>query len=253
MNLFWAFFLGIIQGLTEFLPVSSSGHLVIVQSLIPGFSQPGVLFDVVLHVGTLLAILIYYRKVIQKISLGYLVLLAIGTIPAVIVGALFLTVIENLFTNVKIVGVALLVTALANYLTDTFKTGRKIELLRESKLVVRESLLVGLAQAFAIIPGISRSGATIFTGTYRGFGKRQAAEFSFLLSVPAVFGASLLQIVKHGFDGRVDSSVYAVGFLAALISGYLAISLVLKLLIKKGFRIFAYYAAILGLLVIIFL
>lgn len=247
MNSIQAIILGILQGLTEFLPVSSSGHLVIAQTIIPSFNQPGVLFDVVLHAGTLLAIIFYFRKTIQKINSKYLIMLIIGTIPVVLVGMLFQNQIESLFQSVKLVGFALLITSALNYLTDK-KISRKFGPKQGPSL----SLLIGVAQAFAIIPGISRSGATIFAGTRLGLKRKNAAEFSFLLSIPAVLGANVLQFITHGLSASVDISTYLAGFLGAFVAGYLSISVVLKLLLTKKFGIFAVYCAIVGISVLLF-
>lgn len=241
MNIVTAAFLGIVQGLTEFFPVSSSGHLVLVQTLIPTFQQPGVLFDVVLHGGTLFAVLAYFRKKIFKLSINYYLLLVVGTIPAVIIGLLFNSAIENLFTDAVLVGGALLISALFNYLTDKNKP-------KKEKITFKDSIIIGTFQALAIIPGVSRSGSTIFGGTKLGIPKIKAAEFSFLLSVPAVAGAVVLETYKYGFDLAHGMSFYIVGFIAAFISGYFAISAVLKLLAEKKFKIFAIYCLILGFL-----
>ncbi len=244
MNILLAVLLGIIQGITEFLPVSSSGHLVIAQSMIPGFSQPGVLFDVILHAGTLFAIFIYYRKVIRKLSRRYILLILIGSIPAAIFGYIFLNYVEGFFTNLKIVGFALLITALFNYATDKAKPiGTKIS--------EKRSLFIGLAQAFALIPGISRSGATISVGTNLGIKRKKAAQFSFLLSVPAILGANFIQIVTHGGSGELALVTYLAGFFSALVAGYISIGIVLKLLIGRRFSIFAIYSAVLGIVLIL--
>lgn len=255
MNLSTSFFLGILQGLTEFLPVSSSGHLVLAQNLIPGFTQPGVLFDVVLHGGTLLAIVIYFRKTLLKITRRYIVLLAIATIPAVISGFVFQSDIENLFQITKLVGIALLLTAFFNYLTDRGadrgKTVRKIGPFKGLSLA--NALLIGFFQALAIIPGISRSGATIFAGTTLGIDKEKAAEFSFLLSIPAVFGANLLQLMTHGIDRLILNPSYLIGFVAAFISGYITIRWVINLLLSKKFKYFALYCLVAGGVTILFL
>jgi undecaprenyl-diphosphatase len=247
MTFFHSIFLGILQGLTEFLPVSSSGHLVIAQELIPSFEQPGVLFDVVLHAGTLIAILFFFRKKILSLSQKYLAMLIIGTIPAVFVGIFFSSYIENLFTSLTVVGFALLLTAVMNFMTDKgiLKKVRKIGPNKGLPL----SLIIGVFQAFAIVPGISRSGATIFAGSKFGFTKKQAAEFSFLLSVPAVFGANVLQFSKYGGDNNINIFYYLIGFLAAFISGYLAIGFVIKTLLAKKFKYFAVYCAVVGLTV----
>ena len=157
MNIIWSVVLGIIQGLTEFLPVSSSGHLVIAQHFIPGFSQPGVMYDVILHLATLLAILYFFRKKIFKLGLKYYQLLLVGTIPAAVLGFLFQSQLEKMFGNFKMVGVELVITGILNLLVDKVET-------RKTNISNTNSLLIGISQAVAIIPGISRSGATIFTG-----------------------------------------------------------------------------------------
>src|SRR3990167_5348724 len=245
MNSFWAIFLGILQGLTEFLPVSSSGHLAIAQSIIPDFSQPGILFDVVLHAGTLIAVVLFFRKKILKLKTKYIWFLVLGTIPAGLVGYFFQNAIEGLFENIHIVGYALLLTGIMNLLTDKMAIGKKT-------INTKSSLMIGLAQAFAIIPGISRSGSTIFAGTFSGLSKKNAAEFSFLLSIPAILGANILEIAKAPLDKSVNLTFYIVGFLSAFLAGFFAIGFVIKLLIRKRFKVFGIYCLALGILVSIF-
>jgi len=244
MNLMQAGLLGILQGLTEFLPISSSGHLVIVQSVMPGFTQPGVLFDVMLHAGTLLAVIIYFRKTLIKLNRKYLKLLIIGSIPAALVGLLFADLIESLFSLTLVVGVALLVTSVANYLTD-----RAVK--KKSQLDTTDSLFVGVAQAIAIVPGISRSGLTIFAATRLGIERKKAAELSFLLSLPAIFGASILQLTKYHSDFSQNYITYSVGFIFSAVVGYFAISIVLKLLLSKKFVYFALYCGVVGILTLL--
>lgn len=243
MNSFWAVFLGVLQGFTEFLPVSSSGHLVIAQSLIPNFSQPGVLFDVVLHAGTLFAVVVFFRKEILKMNTKEITYLAIGTIPVAFLGYFFQSSIEGLFKSIRLVGAALLITGIVNLLTNRTKPQKKA-------LKVKSSFLVGLAQAFAIIPGISRSGLTIFAGVTQGISRKKAAQFSFLLSAPAVLGANILQIATHAFEPGVEFVYYFAGFLAAFVSGIFAIGVVLKLLFSKRFNLFGYYCILLGVLIL---
>ncbi len=243
MNLISSIFLGILQGLTEFLPVSSSGHLVIAQNLIPGFTQEGVLFDVILHAGTVLAVLYYFRKTLLRLTSKYLLLLLIGTIPAGLVGVLLGSSIEKLFDGVYLVGLALLFTAVLNFLTDKAKTESK-------KISIKNSILIGMAQALAIIPGISRSGSTIFAGTSLGIKRKEAAQFSFLLSVPAIVGANAVQFYKYGLSGTESIILYIAGFIAAFISGVIAINFVLKFLLGGKFKLFAYYCVVLGILVL---
>lgn len=238
--------LGITQGLTEFLPVSSSGHLVLVQSLFPAFVQPGVLFDVVLHAGTLTAVVLYFRQQILKLSSRYLLLIVVASFPAALVGYLFSSFFESLFVNPKLVGFALLATAAMSFFTDRFSTKRK-------KINFGQAFWVGLFQAVAIIPGISRSGSTIFAATATKIDRREAARFSFLLSVPAVLGANLLQFLKYGVSYQeISLDYYLVGFVAAAITGYLAIKLVYQFLLARNFKFFAVYCLLVGLGVILF-
>jgi len=235
--------MGILQGLTEFLPVSSSGHLTIVQTLIPGFSQPGVLFDVMLHFGTIVAVLVYFRKTIFKISLKYLGFLILASIPAAVFGFLFKHQFEAMFSNVKLVGIALLITGGLNYLT--YKAQQK-----NAVLTAKNSFLVGLMQAVAIIPGISRTGSTIFAGIKLGLSAETAATFSLLLSVPAVLGAYGLEILSYR-SAAINWGPYIVGMLFSFGVGLGSIGLLFRLLKKGRFNYLAFYCFIIGLLALI--
>lgn len=241
MNIAQSVFLGVLQGFTEFLPISSSGHLVLAQSWFPNFNQPGVLFDVVLHAGTLLSVLVYFRKILVKFFGNYFMQIVIGTIPVVVVGVIFQGAIEDMFKSVQVVAIAFLVTSLMNFLTNKAKT-------KKTKISFADSLFVGFAQAFAIIPGISRSGATIFSATARKVESKTAAEFSFLLSVPAVLGANLLQLFKNGIFDEISATFYFTGFLTSFLSGLVAINLLFSLLKEKKFGFFSLYCFILGAL-----
>jgi undecaprenyl-diphosphatase len=240
MNVFQAGFLGIIQGLTEFLPVSSSGHLVILQSLIPGFSQPGVLFDVYLHFGSLLAVLLYYYKRILKLDFNYLKIIVLASIPAAILGFLLKDSIDAIFQSTKLVGVALIVTGVMNLKTDNNKEG-------DEKINIKNGLFIGLFQAFAILPGISRSGSTIFAGTLSGLKKEKAAEFSFLLSVPVILGANILEIFKNRSENLINLN-YIVGIICSFIFGFICLKILLNILNKGKFKYFGYYCILLGLI-----
>jgi undecaprenyl-diphosphatase len=243
MELFWAALLGLVQGFTEFLPVSSSGHLVIFQRLLPSFSQPGVLFDVTLHFGTLFAVLFFFRKEIFKLSPKYLGYLVLGTIPVVIIGFFFKDQIEGLFNSVKLVGAALLITAFLNFFTSKKREGKK-------EINGFFAFVIGIFQAIAIIPGISRSGATIFAGVNLGMERKKAATFSFLLSVPAILGANLLEIISN-LGKPVDFGFYSIGFIFAFLAGFLAIGLVLKLLQSSRYRLLSYYCIALGVVALL--
>ncbi len=245
--MFQSVFLGVIQGLTEFLPVSSSGHLVLAQKLLPGFSQPGVLFDVILHFGTLFAVLIYFRSKIIKLSIRYIYLIILATLPAVLLGLIFQKQFENMFLRDKYLGLELIITGVLNLLVD-------IKPVRKTILNTKNSVLIGIAQAISIVPGISRSGATIFTGVKLGIDKKTAAEFSFLLSVPAILGANFVEIISYKSDfvsGLYTN--YFWGFVAALIVGFLSIGLVFRFLEKNKFKYFGYYCLTLGILISVFI
>jgi undecaprenyl-diphosphatase len=244
MSVLSSIFLGILQGLTEFLPVSSSGHLVLAQSFIPGFYQAGVTFDVILHFGTLFAVLFYFRGKLLKLGIKYLEFLVVATIPAVIIGFLFKGAIEGLFSSVKLVGVALILSGVLNLITY------KADSLGKS-LNFKNTFLVGVAQAAAIIPGLSRSGSTIFAAVKQGIKPKEAVEFSFLLSVPAILGANILEILGSGTGNGIFPIQYLFGFIAAFISGFFAIGVVLKFLLARKFNYFAFYCFFLGALALI--
>lgn len=244
---FWtAALLGVVQGLTEFLPVSSSGHLVIAQSLMGNFEQPGVAFDAVLHAGTTLAVLVYFRERIMRMDKKYLGLLIIGTVPAGVMGVIFYKVFEVLFRSVELVGVALMVTGVINVLTDR-------AMARRENPGYFDALLVGVAQAIAIVPGISRSGATIFAGVSLGIDRRRAAEYSFLLSVPAIIGANVMEMYLHGAEMAAGWGDYAAGMAGAFVAAMAAIGIVLRVLTGRKFRAFGVYCIVLGVAVLLVL
>ena len=243
MNYLQAIFLGVLQGVTEFLPVSSSGHLVIVQSLLPGFSQPGILFDVVLHLATTLAVLVYFREKILRLTKDYTLLLVVGTIPAGLAGILFQDFFESLFSSLWLAGVTLIITGVLNYFTDRFTA-------RRQNVTKVDAILVGVAQAVAIVPGISRSGSTIFAGTALGIERRTIAEFSFILSVPAILGAGLMQVITHGINGDINIGVYMVGSVFAFLAAIVSIGVLLRFLMTRGFKFFAIYCVVIGVVAI---
>jgi undecaprenyl-diphosphatase len=246
MNLIWALLLGVVQGLAEFIPVSSSGHLVLIQSFIPNFFQPGVTFDVILHFGTILSVLVYFRKkLLSYLNIRFLSLLVVASIPAALVGFFFKDKIEILFQSVKFVGFALLLTGTMNLLVDKLME-------KGIKLNFKNSFVIGVFQALAILPGISRSGATIFAGVKEGIDKKEAAEFSFILSILAVFGANFLEVLTNYSEISFSYLNYIVGFLAAFLTGIVGIKLVFRFIQGAHFEYFAYYCFILGFLVILF-
>ena len=245
--------LGVIQGLTEFLPISSSGHLVIGSKLLD-FSQQGVVFDVFLHLGTLLAVVLVFRREIQAMvaapfvhllgngdedSRHYLLwdlYVVVGTLPAVVVGLFFKEQIESLFTSLNVVFAMLLVTAAIMLATPYLRErGRGLNLPR--------SLVIGCAQACAIMPGLSRSGSTIFTGMALGINREVVARFSFIMSIPAILGAVVLQAPELIHNPPAADSLLnlAAGTAMSAVSGYFAIVLLLDIVRRNRLQYFGYY------------
>jgi len=244
MNILQAIILGLVQGMTEFLPVSSSAHLVIVQSKLSGFDQQGVVFDVVLHAGTLVSVLYVFRDKLREITIKEIGLYAVAMVPAVVAGFLFRGFFEILFESVRAVGFALFITGTMNLLVDRVVA-------RREKVGRLDAILIGISQAVAIIPGISRSGTTIFTAVNLGIDRRKAAEFSYMLSIPAIVGANVLEIATHGLNNGLPFSIYLVGFFSALISGYLGINMMMRFLVEKRIRFFGLYCFALGIFAIL--
>ncbi len=259
MNTLQAIFLGILQGLTEFLPVSSSGHLVVVPWAL-GWKSPGLVFDTTVHWGTLLAVVIFFwsdlvvlvkaawdslvRRSLDKPEARLAWGLVIGTVPAAVIGAAFSDWFEALFQKPVYVGAALLVTALILFLSEWF--GRKER--GFTSVGWLDAIIIGCAQAVAIMPGISRSGATISSGLARGLERDTAARYSFLLSVPIIFGAGLLKLkdlLATGVTGH-EISILLWGFAAAAISGYLAIGFLMGFVRRRPLYVFAVYCAVIG-------
>jgi undecaprenyl-diphosphatase len=257
MQLFHAAILGIVQGLTEFIPVSSSGHLILAEKYL-GFSQSSLTFDVALHVGTLTALLIvFYRDFLdlglslfkrsEKTKLAWF--LAMATIPAVVVGVLLESKVETIFRSETLVAINLIVVAFVLLAADTM--GKLAYDMKD--MTAGRAVGIGLAQALAIIPGVSRSGITISAGLFEGFDRVAATRFSFLLSAPIIAGA-ILKVLAGGHvvqDVAANSSVFLVGVLASLVSGYLAIRFLLKYLAKHGLAVFAYYRIGLGIVILL--
>ena len=270
MSISEAFILGLVQGLTEFLPVSSSAHLVFVQHLL-GFKEPLLFFDIVLHLGTLVSLFIYFsadlahlirdsfdavffllrRKRTEEIfelapysrwALGLL----IASFPTGVIGFLFKDWFESLFGSLGAVGWALVGTSVILGLTFYFEKGKKG--IKKTGWV--DFLFIGALQGVAIIPGISRSGTTIAAGLFRGLDRETAFRFSFLLAIPAILGAALLELKKGFLLAKGDLFPLGVGFLTALVFGYIAISLLSKLVRKGRLHFFALYTLLLAFLVL---
>jgi undecaprenyl-diphosphatase len=256
--MFESILLGILQGLTEFLPVSSSGHLVLAQELLAGFDGPAAAFDVLLHGGTLAAVLIYFRndlvQIVRDMSRpgdgGWRLpgLLLLGSVPAGIVGVFFSEAIEPLFSAPRVAAIGLLVTGCILAAAWRLRGSAHRTL---TDLTVLGTLFIGFAQALAIVPGISRSGTTIAVGMFLGMSGKDAARFSFLLSIPAIAGALVLEsgvIVGTGLP-----LTYLAGALAAALVGWASIALLMKLLDRENLLPFALYCLALGILSLVFL
>jgi undecaprenyl-diphosphatase len=259
MTVLEALVLGIVQGVTEFLPISSSGHLVLVPWLF-GWSEPGLAYSAFLHWGTLLAVLAFFRHDLYRILLAWLTSLRdrsfedpegriawwiiIATIPAGVIGLVFQDFFETLFSSPRIVACFLLFTALILTISERLGGQKK----SADEMQWYDALMVGLAQAAAITPGISRSGATIGAGLLRGITRASATRFSLLLMVPAIFGAGILSsldLAKEGLLGY-EWLVLMIGFISAAISGYFAIRWMVSYLTRHPLKVFAIYCAIVG-------
>lgn len=247
MSALEAVWLGLVQGLTEFFPVSSSGHLVLFRTLLGVEGEGGLLFEVSVHVATLAAIVLFYRRRIVEVSAGALRLerdalryagkLALGTVPAVLVGLAAKDLIEAQFSSPLAVGVLLLVTGGIVWTTrSTSRTAQK------SEPTWLAALLIGAAQAFAILPGISRSGSTVAAALALGVAPEAAAEFSFLLGVIAITGAAVLILPEVSQASPEFAMSLGVGGVTALASGLFAIWLFVRMLQRRNFHLFAWYA-----------
>ncbi|MGI6343741.1 MAG: undecaprenyl-diphosphate phosphatase [Bacillota bacterium] len=262
--------LAIIQGLTEFFPVSSSGHLVVAQDLL-GISSPGVVIEVVLHLGTLLSVIFVFWRDIVGLWRGFLSLLTnprgtrpvprevstyrrliwlliVGIIPTAAMGLFLEPMFDRLFDSVIAVGFALLITGIVLFLISRARAGRR----SLERISFVDALVVGLAQGCAITPGLSRSGMTISSALGRGLTRDAATRYSFLLSLPAIAGAAILKfgdIYAAGIEGGL-APVLLIGFLVAALAGIVAIKLLIRVLNSSKLQYFAYYVWVLGLVII---
>jgi undecaprenyl-diphosphatase len=245
--------LAVIQGLTEWLPISSSGHLVIAQKYL-GLNLP-LVFSVMLHTGTVIVVLVAFRKDIADIIKAMVkrdfetedgrmaLLIAVGSVPIALMGFFLHDFFESLFSNLPAVGLALLVTGVVLFFSEK-RSGNK-------KLGIFDSLIIGVAQAVAIIPGVSRSGVTVATGLLRKVDKVKAFKFSFLLSVPAVLGATVLE-ARELVVGNVDVIPLFLGVIVSMIVGFASLKLLQKVVMREKFHLFAYYCWTVGLVLIFF-
>jgi undecaprenyl-diphosphatase len=257
MSWFEALILGIIQGLTEFLPISSSGHLEIGKVLLDSGVEKSMTFTVVVHGATVLSILFVFWKDIYKLikevfsfrwssSNQYTAKLLLSMLPVLVVGLFFKEDVESLFTgNLVLVGSMLLVTALLLAFTYFFKA-------KERKVNFFHSFIIGISQAFAVLPGISRSGATISTALLLGVKREEATRFSFLMVIIPILGANFKDLADKDFSSGVEISILplAIGFLAAFLSGLFACKWMIKIVNRGNLIYFVFYCLIIGLLAI---
>ncbi len=265
MSLLEALVLGIVQGLSEFLPISSSGHLIVVPWLL-GWGTNSLTFDVALHVGTTLAVLLYFRRdwidLIRGVLRGLVDpaerqsprwrlawMIVLGCIPAAIAGAVLSSTVEDAVRQPWIVAVLLIVFALVLGYAD--RVGRQEREL--DRFTLREALLVGLAQALALMPGVSRSGITLSAGLLLGLSRESAARFSFLLSMPVILGAVLLQGYKLARAGgpQGEELAFVVGITASAIVGLLAIRFLLAYLRSNNTNLFVGYRLLAGVAILV--
>ena len=240
---FWlAIFLGLVQGVTEFLPISSSGHLIFLQKIF-GVGEGPIFFDTLLHLGTLLAVLLFFGPPFAKASGGrVLKKIVIGTLPIVVVGFLVQPFVKNIFDSLLVVGVGYFITGALLFWSKSFSTGQK----SFTELTPRQTLLIGGFQAVAIFPGISRSGATIVEGLAQKLSREEAFKFSFYLSVPAVIGANILQLKDLSNINFLPQSL--AGMLGAFVVGYISLKLLQKVLTAGKLYYFSAYCVLMGII-----
>lgn len=258
--------LGLVQGLTEFLPVSSSGHLTIGRELLGVEESGDLVFEVAVHTATVLATIIVFRKQIWQLLCGlfkfkyndetdYILKICLSMIPVFIVGVFFKDYVEDLFSSIAVVGVALLVTALLLFLSDRASARKKDEQEPETRNGVSwlQAFVVGIGQALAVIPGLSRSGTTISCGLLSGMKRENVAQFSFLMVLIPILGEAFLDVVGGDMaSSSVSAPALVVGFLAAFVSGLFACKVMIALVKKAKLKWFALYCALVGLAVIVY-
>jgi undecaprenyl-diphosphatase len=260
VNILQAIILGLVQGVTEFVPVSSSGHLIIAHRLL-GISETGLAFDVALHLGTLLALVIFFYKdiaelaaaLVRKTAYSRLAwLLVFATLPAAVIGVLLEDMAESSFRSVRLVAVNLIVVGVVMIMAERHlaKLPKPTSL---QGISGRQAIAVGLAQAAALIPGVSRSGGTISVGLLAGLDRVAAARFSFLLAIPITFGAILKVTLSGNTLSHISQELelFTVGIVTAFVSGLIAIRFLLKFVAKYRLNLFAYYRFALGGLVLL--
>ncbi len=268
-SVFDSIILGIVQGLTEFLPISSSGHLIITRDVLGIAQEGGLAFDAVLQLATACAVLLYFRKDIwdliqnvfsrsrDKAKTNLTVCLIVGTIPALILGLILEEYMETVFRNISLVALTLVIGSLVMLCADLFLSKRKKQNIEHSEISLFKSIIIGFFQSLALIPGMSRSGMTISGGYFLGLSKDAAVRFSFLLSTPIIVGSGILKLVDIIQNPSLVSggtSTLVFGFIFAFVFGWFAIDFLLKFLKTNSFTVFVIYRIVLaGALLIWFL
>jgi len=267
MGIFDALFLGVLQGIAEFLPVSSSGHLILGESILGLDVESLKSFDVVVHIGTLTAVVVYFWKDVVMLFQGFFAFLGfykinshvkesqklilyiiVASIPAVLTGLFFEDAIDFLFRDALYVGLWMIIIGQIFFLAEWYASKYK----KEKELNLQSAIVIGLAQAVALIPGVSRSGSTIATGLFRGLSREKAARFSFLMSMPVVFGAGLLTAIKEmkkaseaglgiSFGEQADLLPLIIGFASSALAGFAAVYFLMKFIKNHTLRGFGVY------------
>ncbi len=263
MTIIQAVVLGLVQGLTEFLPISSSGHLVLIQNFF-GLNQPQLIFDIFVHFGTMCAVLLFFSKDIRAILSNIstikdihtnphtrmLWLIIIASLPTFVIAFIFSVKFIHAFNSVYLVSVMLLITGVLLWYSETIISENK----KIFQMNFKHALIIGAVQGLAVTPGISRSGSTIATGLFCGIDRELAARFSFLLSVPAISAAFLMavsQLLRTGFNLSISIACLIIGTLVSFVSGYYALKILFIFIRKKKLWVFAAYCWIVGSLLLL--
>ena len=250
MSILEAFILGAIQGLTEFLPISSSGHLVIFQSIL-GIKKSGNQFEILVHLGTLMSVLLVFKGELKSIltslrlkqTKNFILCIVLGTIPSIIIGIGFKDLIEGFFDDLFAVGISLIFTGSILLVTFFIKKSDK-------PYLYKNSILIGLGQALAIIPGISRSGMTISVALILGLSPEKAARFSFILAIPVIFGATLITLIETNDYSQILNFPGLIGLITSFAVGYLSLKWLLRWIESGKLYFFGGYCIVVGLLTV---
>ena len=259
MSIIQSTLLGLIQGLTEFIPISSSGHLVVIRKLF-NWTDQGLAFDVVLHLGTLLAVLIYFAKDWKKVILETITkknklfwYIIVAALPASLAGLFLEKIIDNIFREILWVATFFIITGLIFIAVEKYNAYRLVEKKGLEKVNWKDSLIIGLFQIISLFPGISRSGATISAGMFRRLKRQEAARFSFLVATLVVLGAGILGIYqlvqKEKLNGELSDLI--LGFISSALVGYFAIKYLMRYLKQGKLNLFAYYLISLGIILLV--